>query len=138
MNGAAAAAFLDEMAHLPLLPLGEWIQLAIAGAPDDRLLGDIGLCVTADGEQAELGFTLSPSAQGKGLATAAVQAAVDFVFDSPRVRQIYAITDSRNLPSIRLLERLAFRRADSFVAEFRGEQCIELVYTLTRDSVPAR
>ena len=138
MNDDAAVAFLDEMAHLPLLPLGEWIQLAIAEAPDDRLVGDIGLCVTADGDQAELGFTLSPAAQGKGLASAAVRAALDLVFDMTQVTQINAITDNRNLPSIRLLERLAFERSDSFVAEFRGERCIELVYTLTRDSASAR
>lgn len=41
---------------------------------------------------------------------------------------IAGITDARNGPSIRLLERVGFRLSHQRSSLFRGEQCTELVF----------
>ena len=48
----------------------------------DELLGDAALCVDADDpSRAELGFTFAPAHQGKGYATEAVRATIDYAFE---------------------------------------------------------
>lgn len=128
MDEAAARAFLDEMARMPLLRPGDWTQLAIADAASDRLLGDLGLFVAADGSYAEIGFTLARDAQGRGRATAAVAAAIGLLFAHTPVRQVLGITDARNLASVRVLERVGMTRLETREAVFKGEHCIEHVY----------
>lgn len=131
MPDEAAAAFLAEMRDAPLFPRGDWIQLGIA-APDDTLVGDIGICVDADGRSAEIGFTLAPAAQGRGIATRAVREAIALAFATTGVERVVGITDRRNAASIRLLERCGFRRAESREAVFKGEDCVEDVFVLAR------
>ena len=57
----------------------------------------------------EIGVTLAPAAQGRGLATEAVVALVDAAFAGGRARAI-AYVDVRNEPSQRLFDRAGFRR----------------------------
>ena len=57
----------------------------------------------------EIGVTLAPAAQGRGLATEAVVALVDAAFAGGRARAI-AHVDVRNEPSQRLFDRAGFRR----------------------------
>ena len=127
-----AQAFLDEMSRATLLAPGAWAQLGIADGRDDVLIGDIGLCVSSTGDRAEIGFTLRASSHGRGLASEAVLAAIQLVFEATAVARIVGITDARNLASIRLLERVGMRRASTRPAEFRGEACIEHVHELHR------
>ena len=127
-----AQAFLDEMSRASLLAPGAWVQLGIADCCDDVLIGDIGLCVSSTGDRAEIGFTLRTSWHGRGLASEAVLAAIQLVFEVTAVARIVGITDARNLAPIRLLERVGMRRASTRPAEFRGEACIEHVHELRR------
>jgi RimJ/RimL family protein N-acetyltransferase len=95
-------------------------------------MGDIGVFVDADGRYAEIGFTLARHAQGRGVATAAVREAVGLVFAATGVDRVVGITDARNSPSVRLLERVGLRRTATTNAVFRGEHCVEYVYTVFR------
>jgi RimJ/RimL family protein N-acetyltransferase len=131
-SDADARAFIDEMAAAPLLAHGEWLQLGIAGRADDALLGDIGLHVDAQGHEAEIGFTLSRPAQGRGLATEAVALALQLLWQHTPVACVLGITDVRNHGSLRLLERLGFRLQERRDAVFKGEACVEAVYRLER------
>ena len=45
-----------------------WFQLAIVNKNGDVLIGDIGIHFLEDNAQVEIGYTLSPSYQGKGYA----------------------------------------------------------------------
>ena len=132
MSAADAREFLDEMGRAPLFLPGQWVQLGIADAASDRLVGDIGLYLAEDGSLAEVGFTLQPSAQGRGIASSAVREALQLMFGATDVSSIRGITDERNLPSIRLLERLGFEFVKSRRVVFRGEPCTERVYVLQR------
>lgn len=132
MSDAEATRFLDEMSGAPLFAAGQWVQLGIGEPEADALVGDVGLYLSEDGTSGEVGFTLQPSAQGRGVAGRAVREAVQLLFAMTGVTRIMGITDARNLPSIRLLERLGFALIESRQVVFRGEPCTERVYALPR------
>jgi RimJ/RimL family protein N-acetyltransferase len=127
-----ALEFLAEMSSAVLFEPGKWCQIGIAESNGGRLIGDIGVFISFDGQSAEIGFTLNPRVQGQGLASAAVSEAIKLVFEQTAVDRLIADTDARNTPSIALLERIGMCRSESRKAVFRGEDCIELVYVLAR------
>lgn len=132
MTDDQARGFLQQASTDRLFSAGHWAQIAIAEPQTLALLGDIGLHLAEDSRHAEIGFTLSRPAQGRGLATAAVRTAIQLIFSSTAVEHVVGITDARNHASIALLERVGMRRAEQRVAEFRGEPCVEYVYVLPR------
>lgn len=133
MSDEEAAAFLSEMNTAPLLNPGTWTQIGIAEPNTCRLIGDIGMFLDQDGRYAEVGFTLARHAQGHGVATGAVRAAIQLILAATKVDQVIGITDARNAASVRLLERVGMRRTETTNAVFRGEQCVEFVYTMLRN-----
>ncbi len=132
MAQSEALAFISEMAAVRLFEPGVWAQLAIARAEDGSLVGDLGLLVAENRERAEIGFTVSPAAQGKGYGSAAVAEAIRLLFEQTAVRQVVGITDARNIPSVRLLERVGMSRVESRETVFKGEPCTEWVYAKQR------
>ena len=132
VSDAEALRFLDEMHGAPLFTRGQWVQLGIAEPEFDALIGDIGLYLSEDGTSGEVGFTLQPSAQGRGVAGRAVREAVQLLFEAAGVDRVLGITDERNLPSIRLLQRIGFEHIASRQVVFRDEPCTERVYALPR------
>ena len=130
MSDAAAAAMIAEMAAAPCPTPGDWMQIAIADAASDALIGDIGLHVSAAGEEAELGITLAPDAQGRGLAAEAAVALIGMLREHSDVRRLVGITDVRNAASARLLERLGMTFEAEEETIFRGEPCREARYAL--------
>lgn len=133
MADAEALEFINEVHRAPLFTPGQWIQLAIAEPDSDALVGDIGLFLSDDGMSGEVGFTLHPSAQGRGVAGRAVREAVQLLFAATSVSRVLGITDERNVPSLRLLERIGFEFIENRRVVFRGETCTERVYALARN-----
>lgn len=107
---------------LPVGPLtAGWIgNLAIE--VDGRLAGDLYVGVDADGSGAVIGFTLDPSATGRGVATRAAGLVVDRLF-AAGLHRVTATCDPENRASMRVLERLGFRHEARTVesAFIRGE-----------------
>ena len=132
MPESYALAFLAEMNAAPLFTPGKWVQLGIADSETDRLVGDIGLFLSEDGLTGEVGFTLAPAAQGRGIATSAVREALWLFFRATSAREVEGITDVRNAASIRLLERLGFQHRETRAAIYHGEACEERTYILMR------
>jgi RimJ/RimL family protein N-acetyltransferase len=133
MPESEALGFLVRMSEVTLFTRGQWLQLGIAELTADRLVGDIGLFLSDDGLTGEIGFTLEPAAQGRGIATAAVRETLRLLFECTKVREVMGITDIRNVPSVRLLERSGFQYRESRAAIFRGEHCSEAVFMLSRN-----
>ena len=133
MSDAEALDFLVEMSRAPLFVPGRWLQLGIAAPGAGVLVGDIGLHLSDDGCSGEVGFTLQPSAQRRGIATAAVREALGILFGATAATRVLGITDERNGPSLRLLERLGFVCEQRREVVFKGEPCVERVYALPRD-----
>ena len=87
--------------------LGRGVTFAIArrDAPD-ALLGTVSLRRHARDRRAELGYWLAAGAWGRGYATEAVTAAVDFGFRQLALVRIYAQVIVGNGASMRVLEKL--------------------------------
>jgi RimJ/RimL family protein N-acetyltransferase len=108
MSDEDALDFLSRMHDKPLRAPGQWLQLGIGDGDGDGLIGDIALYLSDDGIRSEIGFTLAPATQGRGIATAAVDAAVRLLFANTDQREVVGLADSRNLASTRLLDRAGF------------------------------
>ncbi len=108
------------VAHDPDEP-GEWYQLAIALRDDpERLVGDCGIRPRADEPAVvDIGFTLDPSFQGRGLATEAVGELIRYLFEDRGKHKVCADCDTRNDASWRLMERLGLKREGALRESFR-------------------
>ncbi|MDB2408087.1 GNAT family N-acetyltransferase [Jannaschia sp.] len=113
MDAAQARGFLADMAQAPAFPRGGWWQIGIADAASGALLGDMGLCLAADGTAVELGITLARAAQGGGRAEAAMRGAADLIWAATEAERIVVITDARNAPALRLIARLGLPQVDT-------------------------
>jgi RimJ/RimL family protein N-acetyltransferase len=101
---------IEEMAgRLPGEP-GGWVQFSVEEREGGRLVGDVGLCAV-DGEPGvvKIGYTIAPAFQGRGYATEAVQALVDYAFDVLGADVVRAHASAENVPSIRVAERVGMR-----------------------------
>jgi ribosomal-protein-alanine N-acetyltransferase len=125
-----ARAFITTMSAAEFGRPGEWLQIAIADAATDELLGDIGLFVMLSGREAEFGITLARAAQGRGLAEEAARTLAEGLRAHTEVRRLVGITDTRNTASARLLERLGMTLEAEVAADFRGEPCHERHYAM--------
>lgn len=132
MSEPEARTFLGEMKDAELFLPGRWCQIAIADPHTNDLFGDIGICLSDDQSEAEIGFTLNSSHQGKGLASEAVSEAINLIFEQTRALLVKGITDSRNLRSINTLTRVGMERVEVLQTNFRGESCTEYVYVIRR------
>ena len=63
-----------------------------------------------ENRRAEIGFALARAAWGQGLMPDALTALIDHAFEELQLHRIEADVDPRNIASLRLLERLGFRR----------------------------
>jgi RimJ/RimL family protein N-acetyltransferase len=109
-----------------------WYQYAIERRDEAGLIGDIGVCRSDDGRQAEVGFTLATRFQGRGYAREAVARIVEFLLVEEGLHRLSAGCDPRNVRSARLLERLGFRREGHLVKSFwlGGEWADDLLFGL--------
>nr|WP_245867013.1 GNAT family N-acetyltransferase [Diaminobutyricimonas aerilata] len=105
-----ALAYLGPMPRASLPASGEWQQLGITDA-DGALLGDVAVHRLADQPATfEVGVTLAPSAQGRGVAAEALGAVLRELFAVGGAHRVIAFSDARNEPVARLLGRLGFRQ----------------------------
>ena len=89
----------------------ESIYWAIALIGSDELIGTICLFnFSNDDSIAEIGYELNQEFQGKGLMHEAISKVIDFGIQSVGLNSIEAYTHSGNLSSIRLLEKLNFKK----------------------------
>ena len=125
--------FLERQMRLHPDVTGTWFQMAIELTEAGPLIGDLGLHTLADRPgQVEIGFTLAREHQGKGYATEAVACVLDYVFGQLGKHRVIAVTDARNAPAARVLERVGMRREGHFLENvwFKGGWGDEYQYAL--------
>jgi RimJ/RimL family protein N-acetyltransferase len=61
-----------------------------------------------------------------------VKEAIDMIWSCTDVDRIQSLTDVRNSRAIRLLDRVGMTLVGQSAADYKGESCIELSYTLSR------
>jgi len=112
-SAAEAECFVTEMLASHPDTTGEWYQFAVALKDDDRLIGDVALRIDEDDPaEAEIGYSLASDAMGKGFASEAVTAILDYALLSRGKSHAIAWADTRNPRSLALLERLGFDKPD--------------------------
>jgi len=82
-------------------PPGEGVEFVVEH--DNRVIGKAGFW-----RFPEIGFIFHPDYWGRGLATKAVAAVIEYGFQTCNLSKITADVDPRNIRSIRLLEKLGF------------------------------
>lgn len=114
---------------------GTWFQLVIIEKNTHQLIGDIGIhFLTSDphNKQVEIGYTLNKAYWGKGYASEALSAVIDYLFNTLNKHRITASIDPTNLKSIQLLERLGFRKEAHFVKSlfFHDKWVDDVIYAM--------
>jgi ribosomal-protein-alanine N-acetyltransferase len=90
---------------------GRMIQWGVTLAGEGRVVGLMGFNSWERGHRrADIGYDLARPLWGRGLAGEAVAAIVRFGFERMALNRIEAFTIADNVRSVRLLERLGFRR----------------------------
>jgi RimJ/RimL family protein N-acetyltransferase len=105
----AVRADIEEMARRRPGEPG-WVQFSLDDRSLGRLVGDVGLS-PADGEPGviKVGYTVSPGYQGRGYATEAIHALVDYAFATLEAEVVRAYASADNLPSIKVAEKVGMR-----------------------------
>jgi RimJ/RimL family protein N-acetyltransferase len=132
---ADAERFLAAQQGIAFGEPGEWVQLAAVERSSAELCGDCAVRVVSDQPStAELGVTLAPAHQGRGLAGEALGAVIGRLFGEHDIHRVYAETDDRNDGVHRLFERLGFRMEARLVEAdwFKDEWTTVRVYALLR------
>ncbi len=106
----------------------QWYQIAVT--LEEKLIGD--LAFKLKGQQAEIGYSFNPAFQNQGYATESLGALLEYAFGTLGLHRIHATTDPRNTASIRLLEKLGFRKEGHLKENFwfKGAWVDDLLYGL--------
>jgi RimJ/RimL family protein N-acetyltransferase len=132
---ADAAELIAEQAVIVPDTPGTWLQLAAVLTETGKVVGDCGIHFRADDpRQVELGITLTPAHQRRGLAAEALRSVVGHVFGSLGKHRALAVVDARHHAAARLLRRVGFRQEANHVEHvwFKGAWGSEFVFALLR------
>jgi ribosomal-protein-alanine N-acetyltransferase len=89
----------------------DWSYLIVAST-DRIVIGEIGFKGKPNSEGVvEIGYGIVPSYQGRGFATEAASALVQWALSHPEVKRVVAECLISNVPSIRVLEKVGMRRS---------------------------
>ena len=119
-----------KLAGAELREEGDWLSCVVAAAGEP--VGDIGFnWVSVEHRTGELGFMFDPRSQGRGYATEAARAIVDWAFGAG-FHRVIGRTETRNAASARVLEKLGMRLEAHLVENewIKGEWQSELQYAI--------
>jgi aminoglycoside 6'-N-acetyltransferase len=113
---------IEEMLQRVPGGTGGWVQFTVETLADDRLVGDVGLRVAEDEPGVVMiGYTMAPAAQGRGYATEAVAALVEYAFGTLDADIARAYADAANAPSVRVGEKVGLVVVERFEGQHEGE-----------------
>lgn len=106
---ADARRLLESQAGRDFPAAGEWMQFAIRSSSGE-LLGDVAVHVFDDQPDTyELGVTVSPAAQGRGVARTALAAVIDHLVGERGAHRVILTLDERNAAMRRVCAALGLR-----------------------------
>jgi len=111
----------------------QWISAAVIERESRQFVGDVVLhWVSDEHKTGEIGFSFDPAFQGRGYATEAARALIDFGFDGMGFHRVVGRLEVRNTASARVLEKLGMRREALLVENewVKDEWQSELVYAI--------
>lgn len=128
-----AEALIAEQQRVVPDTAGTWLQLGWILRETGQLIGDCGVHFVG-GDQAEIGFTLSPTHGGRGLASEAVACVLDWLFGPLDKHRVFGTTDLRNEPAAKLFRRLGFREEGRLIehAVYKSERVSEYLFAMLK------
>ena len=103
--------WIRKAAAIPPNTEGNWHLLGIRLRESEILVGDIGIhFLPPHNQQAEIGYMVLEAHQGKGYASEAIKAVLNFLFGTYQKHRVTAAVDPDNEASVRLLRRLGMRQ----------------------------
>lgn len=132
--------YVGKYANFEFEKEGDWVALAIEAADSPGLLGEVVLKWLPGRGQAEIGWSLAPSARGKGYAAEAATALLRLGFEDLGFHRIDAKLDTLNTASAALCERLGMRLESTQVDKwhYKGQWATEVVYAILAEEWTAR
>jgi RimJ/RimL family protein N-acetyltransferase len=112
---------------------GDWLSAAAVERESGVTVGDLAFHWVSERDRtAEIGFVFDPSHQGKGFATEAAHALVDWAFRDAGMHRVIGRAEARNVASARVLEKLGMRLEAHLVENewVKGEWQSELGYAV--------
>jgi RimJ/RimL family protein N-acetyltransferase len=141
MTGPAFGTVAETIVALKTWSKGqEETSWAIAGAAEGPALGRIAL-IPRGRDIFEAACMIVPAARGNNLAARALGVVIDEAFETRGARRIFADVDPDNAASIRVFERLGFRREGLLRANWKthiGERDSAIFGLLAADPRPWR
>ncbi|WP_185204555.1 GNAT family N-acetyltransferase [Chryseobacterium sp. C3] len=113
-----------------------WYQVLITEKDTKAVIGDIGIhFFGAENLQTELGITLNKDFQGRGYASEALKGIINFLFSDLKKHRIMASVDPENIDSLKLMERIGFRKEGHFVKSlfWKNNWTDDVIYALLRE-----
>lgn len=110
-----------------------WFQFVIIEKMAQNIIGDLGIhFFDTENKQVEIGCTLNQDFQNQGYATESIKRVIDYLFEELNKHRIIASLDPDNENSIRLVERIGFRKEAHFVESvfINGKWVDDLIYAL--------
>lgn len=96
--------------HEALWTAGTGLRLAIVEkAPVAALVGSVGLDITPEHRRAEIGYWVGVDTWGRGIATEAARATIQFGFDELGLHRVQAHHFKRNAASGKVMQKLGMR-----------------------------
>ena len=132
---ADVRAFVQMQVDLQSEQPRRQFQLAIVLPDDGRLIGNCGIRRKPDNErEADIGYELAPEHWGRGYATEAAGAMVDFGWRELGLHRISAWCIADNVASARVLEKLGLRPEGRLVENehFKGRWWDTLLFGMVR------
>ena len=89
--------------------MGTSARFAITLRDDGQFCGGVGLRIDKDHQHAELGYWIGVPYWGRGYATEAARAALNYGFETLKLRRVYASCVRQNTASARILQKIGMR-----------------------------
>ena len=134
-NIADVHDFIENRVSSTINVNGTWFQFVIISKDIGELIGDTGLhFFDKENKQVEIGCTISKKHQGNGFATEAISEVMKFLFDTLNKHRIVASIDPRNINSIKLVEKLNFRKEAHFKESIMSNETWvdDLIYAILK------
>jgi RimJ/RimL family protein N-acetyltransferase len=108
-------------------------EFAIVIKEMNQLIGGCGIKIDPLNEKnCEIGYCLSSDYWGNNYAAEAAEVLIDFAFNTLNMHRVFALVDTENHRSIRVLEKLKFRKEGHFKEHklVRSEWRDEFIYAI--------
>jgi len=129
----AVELFINRTAKQINIP-ETWFQFVLIKKENQKLIGDLGVHFwDKQNKQVEIGCTLNKNFHYNGYATEAIRRIIVFLFIELQKHRITTSIAPGNKSSIRLVERIGFRKEAHFVESLfvNGIWVDDLIYALT-------